>query len=613
VEGLETRELKSTINFDPGTRVLTINGSDGPDTAQVYIDSHSTPYIFDDDMVALDMDGTRSELRIHLYSPLSPSPSVLQVVFYGNGGNDSFWNGTSIPDYADGGSGYDSLVGGSGANTLIGGTENDWLVGGAAADSLYGGDGGDSLFGGGQNDYLDGGDDNDQIHGGEGSDYIRGGDGDDYLYGDAGDNWIYGGAGNDHLYGGEGRDFLNGDGDNDVIDGAGGDDTISGGQGNDLIVAGPGRDQVSGDQGDDTIYGGADPNSLSGGPGNDTIYGGESDDTIHGGEDNDYVDAGGGNDLVYGEGGTDSLWGSNGNDTIYGGAGNDSIYGNADNDVLLGEGDNDTIFGGDGNDLLVGGTGDDYLNGGQDKDILIDTSGYNAVFGDQSISGDGAVDLGVTTDSLSRTDLTGVNVRISLANSATRAWSDADVLAMAPGLRWLLDNTTSPRIFRLASGSPLTFQRIDTIPSSEGSRFVVYGDNDSRGLLRFTDAAFPGLPGSVVRTDVTPASKTVVHEIGHDWDDENPNWSNFMALSGWRPLPVSSPVPAGYTRAMSLGGTPQPYVYVAGTPFARLDGYGRTNPYEDFATSLEVYYSGENPRVGWMAKSLFIGDFLRMV
>ena len=66
----------------------------------------------------------------------------------------------------------------------------------------------------------------------------------------------------------------------------------------------------------------------------------------------------------------------------------------------------------------------------------------------------------------------------------------------------------------------------------------------------------------------------------------------FQALSGWLSWPLGFPflaVPQGYTRGVDLKGVAQPWIYKTGTAFSRPDGYGKTNPFEDFATCVETY------------------------
>jgi Ca2+-binding RTX toxin-like protein len=107
------------------------------------------------------------------------------VIFYGEGGDDDFYNSTYMPSWVYGGRGRDRLSGGSGNDVLKGDDDNDHISGNGGTNYLYGGNHDDRLYGG---------------------------NGTDYLYGDAGRDDLFGYGGNDYLYGGSDRDRDNLDG-----------------------------------------------------------------------------------------------------------------------------------------------------------------------------------------------------------------------------------------------------------------------------------------------------------------------------------------------------------------------------------------------------------------
>ena len=181
------------------------------------------------------------------FSRTLSSVAVSQIVFSGNGGNDTFTNLTALPVRADGGSGDDVLRGGS------------------ASDKLIGGAGNDQLFGEGGNDTLNGSAGNDMIDAGVGDDSVRGGRGDDRLMGRSGSDVINGGVGNDMLKGGAG---------NDTIRGEDGSDDLRGGAGSDWLGGFAGRDMLTGGIGDDTLEGGDGSDMLDGQEGSDRLMGG---------------------------------------------------------------------------------------------------------------------------------------------------------------------------------------------------------------------------------------------------------------------------------------------------------------------------------------------------
>jgi Ca2+-binding RTX toxin-like protein len=122
----------------------------------------------------------------------------------------------TVPVYAQGGEGNDSIVGGSGKDTLSGE---------AGRNTLFGSDGDDRLNGSGSRDQLFGGAGNDRLYGNGNNDTLDGGGGVDRLFGGDGDDLLLGGGSNDKLYGEAGNDTLNGQGQSDLIDGGAGADS----------------------------------------------------------------------------------------------------------------------------------------------------------------------------------------------------------------------------------------------------------------------------------------------------------------------------------------------------------------------------------------------------
>jgi hypothetical protein len=125
---------------------------------------------------------------------------IKKVVFFGRGGNDTFFNGTDIPMYAEGGGGHDKIWGGRGNDVIWGGNG----TGGKGDGNV------DILFGGAGNDAINGEGGDDRISGGEGIDALFGSSGNDLIYGGDDMDFIFGGAEADTLIGGKGGDFLSG-------------------------------------------------------------------------------------------------------------------------------------------------------------------------------------------------------------------------------------------------------------------------------------------------------------------------------------------------------------------------------------------------------------------
>jgi Ca2+-binding RTX toxin-like protein len=168
VECLEKRELLAgNIGFDAFAGRLTINGDNNlNDVAAVSIVNGSLVAMVGHRNAAGQFIVDDTETR-------SPA-AVREIRFFGNGGNDSFQNDTSVRSFAFGQAGRDVLIGGSGRDLLNGGSEADELRGRGSDDILVGGSGNDSLFGGAGRDLL---------IGGLGADTLRGGTGEDILIG----------------------------------------------------------------------------------------------------------------------------------------------------------------------------------------------------------------------------------------------------------------------------------------------------------------------------------------------------------------------------------------------------------------------------------------------
>lgn len=209
-----------------------------------------------------------------------------EISFGGGDGRDSLdASATSLPVFAFGDAGNDTLIGGRGADSLQGGADDDMLTGNSGADDLHGGDGIDAIDGGSGRDFAAGDDGDDVIRGGADQDTLEGNDGEDIIHGDGGDDCIRGGDGNDELFGDAGNDLMNGGNDDDLLDGGADNDGLSGFAGNDRLRGGTGAD---------ILVGGAGEDDLDGGSGRDICLGGDDDDIVRGGADRDTLAGGSG-------------------------------------------------------------------------------------------------------------------------------------------------------------------------------------------------------------------------------------------------------------------------------------------------------------------------------
>ena len=171
------------------------------------------------------------------------------------------------------------------------------------------------------------------------------------------------------------------------------------------------------------------------------------------------------------------------------------------------------------------------------------------------------------------------------------------------------------------TGAPLTIQRISTIATDTPG--TVGGDNNRAGLIRVTNS------GASIDPD-----ELIVHELSHNWDTGF-QILFFSALSDWKIVELTVfdvnankyLVPAGYTQASTFGkanswtsgGKTYAWVYRSNAEFARPDGYGRSNPYEDFASTVETFYVLAKTGVGkagadtWLSKWNYVNDWLKTI
>jgi Ca2+-binding RTX toxin-like protein len=390
------------------------------------------------------------------------------------------------------------------------------------------------------------------------------GDGADTLTIGPGVGPVYclGGLGNDTIYGGDG---------NDTITAGGGKDVVFGGAGDDRIDGGPTADQLTGDDGADRIYGGDANDRLDGVAGVDRLYGGEGNDTLNGGSSND---------KLYGEGGEDVLYGGNQNDLLIGGASDDHLYGGAGNDTLDGQDGNDHLSGDAGNDIIGGGDGDDSLYGGAGLDQLDGKAGNDALYGQydhDTLTGSAGADRFLQREKNNDdtiTDNTSDDAVMTFVDD-TATWDDDEIAQLDVGLGWLVARTHNTKLLKRSNGAEVAITRVINLGPD------VLADNIGDGRIEIADLTF----------DFDDPAATMVHELGHNWDDvhENPTIGQFFDISRWR----------------KRGGT---WTYDTTSDFA--NDYGRTDPLEDFATSFEVYFSQAKGPALWMKKWTYINTFL---
>jgi hypothetical protein len=235
-----------------------------------------------------------------------------------------------------------------------------------------------------------------------------------------------------------------------------------------------------------------------------------------------------------------------------------------------------TAHGGDGHDNLYGGDGDDILDGGAGNDGLFGGKGADKLHG-----GAGADRFLVLAGSNPVQDENKAEDAILTFTKGTKDWDPAEIQRLDAAFAVLHNEAGSTKLLKLSDGGGkfrdaggLTFER-NAIGRSAGT----LGSNNNIGTIRLTDLAV-NRPDRLVGT--------VLHEIGHNWDDatENPHWEKFLEQSGWRQVTDrNTPVSAEYIRNKDGD-----WEYLKAKDSAFVSDYAKTDPYEDFAESFAAHF-----------------------
>jgi Ca2+-binding RTX toxin-like protein len=427
--------------------------------------------------------------------------------------------------------------------------------------------------------YVLGGLGNDTIFGGAAADTLVSGGGKDVVFGGAGDDRIDGGPTADRLFGEDGNDRIYGGESNDHMEGGGNIDRLYGEVGNDVMAGGSSNDKLYGNEGEDTLLGMGQNDLLNGGEDDDIILGGDGNDTINGTDGDDTLDGEKENDAVFGDNGFDTLTGGNGIDVLHGGDENDVLHGADGDDQLFGDAGNDSEYGENGRDLVSGDDGADSLSGGTAEDSINGGAGEDALFGGvdaDTLAGNADADRFYSYDDDTHADPASDDALMGFKDGDVK-WTEEEIWQLDKGFAMLQARTNNTRLLKFSLGDTIVFRRFADL----GADTLALNTGD--GNLDFADLAF---------TEPTLAPHvTAIHELGHNWDesDENPTFGDFVEISHWRRVGSE-------------------WTFTPGTEFAR--DYGQTNPVEDFATSLEVYFSKSKPASQWQAKWNYIDGWL---
>lgn len=311
---------------------------------------------------------------------------------------------------------------------------------------------------------------------------------------------------------------------------------------------------------------------MQGGHGHDTLYNWTSiSSVIAGNSGNDRIAGGHGADWLWGGSGSDTIWGQGGNDEIHGGYGNDYLYAGAGDDRIFGEGHRDVIYGQEGDDSLIGGVGgNDYLVGGagDDRFLTFTYATQSGLRSEETVADRSRNDAVVHFRNLpaGRVNLTGFGSTYYAAGD----WTDREVATIDVALGNIQNRVGNTRLLKTADGKDLVMERVGRLSNNAS----VLGWNGN-GRIAFANASF--------RSEIV-AQQVTYHEIGHNWDQvhENRTIRQFQAISGWDQV-----YHRGDTASTFTGDNW--YFRASTTDFAR--NYGMSNPYEDYATTWETYFT----------------------
>ena len=301
------------------------------------------------------------------------------------------------------------------------------------------------------------------------------------------------------------------------------------------------------------------------------------------------IDGGAGDDFLRGGSADDAIFGGAGNDSLYGGGGDDLLYGGGGRDQLDGDSGNDGLFGGAGRDTLRGGSGEDRLLLQTDEhDQVSDKTSADAVL--RFSNGPAGVVCG--------------------EQLAAGRWTDAEIELIDKALAAIQERSGSTDLLKKSNGSEIEFVRYGEQLSVTNLRI---GGCNSGGRIGLVDATFSHGDSWV--------QQVVFHEIAHNWDRENPNWNQFLALTAWESIAgAGSAEVADRTASGELSVSRDgKWAYDSGADNTFARTYGTTNPYEDFATTfaasfmdyLGLSYRDGGARGAIDAKLDFVDRFVR--
>ena len=189
------------------------------------------------------------------------------------------------------------------------------------------------------------------------------------------------------------------------------------------------------------------------------------------------------------------------------------------------------------------------------------------------------------------------NVNLTYGKKDGKHWSAKEMKDIDAGLSKL------PPALGLENEKLLNLRRFKEITKDDGSKVAAWAKGN--GDIEFSDMGVAG-PYRLTHKGVPPVAETILHEVGHHFDDENPKWKAWNRISGWNDLGSAgssslTKFKDGQTysgKALGLADEKGQYVvtrrygrtYVYNKNANFMGWYAKTNPKDDFSESMMQYF-----------------------
>jgi len=177
------------------------------------------------------------------------------------------------------------------------------------------------------------------------------------------------------------------------------------------------------------------------------------------------------------------------------------------------------------------------------------------------------------------------NVRQSGVDYTDEAWGYDDLIEVDEALKQLVDRTQNNTLLRTKHGNELTFLRVGS-PLDPNSNVAGWSLEGS-GKIWLNNLVFGEWNTGTSDTDFEASNhresfddhvhNIVLHEIGHKWSDENPDWGEWKNISGWH-------------QWLGFGA----WIHDDSDDIPWASDYAKESPEEDFAETFAAYFAFEN-------------------